>query len=75
MGPERSARPSRQLLLQRQLLLPMQFPSTKFDKALNTDENWYFSWGYSRQQYAPSDIRVSQPELGNDFTVRKAQRQ
>jgi len=46
--------------------------STKFDKALNTDENWYFSWGYSRQQYAPSDIRVSQPELGNDFTVRKA---
>ena len=46
--------------------------TTKFDKAINNDENWYFSWGYSRQQYAPSDIRVSQPELGNDFTVRQA---
>ncbi len=43
-----------------------------FDKALNNDENWYFSWGYSRQQYAPSDIHVSQPGLGNDFTVHQA---
>jgi hypothetical protein len=46
--------------------------TTKFDKAINTDENWYFSWGYSRQQYAPSDIHVTQPELGNNFTVRQA---
>ena len=36
------------------------------------NDNWYFSWGYSRQQYAPSDIHVSQPGLGNDFTVRQA---
>jgi hypothetical protein len=36
------------------------------------NDNWYFSWGYSRQQYAPSDIHVSQPRLGNDFTVRQA---
>ena len=36
------------------------------------NDNWYFSWGYSRQQYAPSDIHVSQPSLGNDFTVRQA---
>jgi len=43
-----------------------------FDKTLNNDENWYFSWGYSRQQYAPSDIHVSQPGLGNDFTVHQA---
>ena len=33
--------------------------------------NWYVSWGYSRQHYAPSDIRVSQPALGNDFTLRR----
>jgi hypothetical protein len=46
--------------------------SAQFDRAVNSDENWYFSWGYSRQQYAPSDIRVSQPSLGNDFTVRQA---
>lgn len=36
------------------------------------NDKWYFSWGYSRQQYAPSDIHVSQPSLGNDFTVRQA---
>jgi hypothetical protein len=44
----------------------------KFNRALNDQNNWYFSWGYSRQQYAPSDIHVSQPTLGNDFTVRQA---
>jgi hypothetical protein len=43
-----------------------------FDSALNQENNWYFSWGYSRQQYAPSDIHVSQPGLGNDFTVHQA---
>ncbi len=43
-----------------------------FDKSLRQEGNWYFSWGYSRQQYAPSDIHVSQPDLGNDFTVRQA---
>ncbi|MDH4480416.1 MAG: hypothetical protein QE283_11115 [Rhodoferax sp.] len=42
-----------------------------FDKALQPEANWYFSWGYSRQQYAPSDIRVSQPGLGNDFTLHQ----
>ena len=41
-------------------------------KSLNKENNWYFSWGYSRQQYAPSDIHVSQPSLGNDFTVHQA---
>lgn len=40
---------------------------------INDDKNWYFSWGYSRQYYGPSDIHVSQPSLGNDFTVHKAQ--
>lgn len=45
--------------------------SEKVDRALREDGNWYFSWGYSRQQYAPSDIHVSQPGLGNDFTVRQ----
>ena len=51
---------------------PAAMPATgKVDRALREDGNWYFSWGYSRQQYAPSDIHVSQPGLGNDFTVRQ----
>ncbi|RFO96759.1 hypothetical protein DIC66_12160 [Rhodoferax lacus] len=44
----------------------------QFDRALKGENNWYFSWGYSRQQYAPSDIHVSQPGLGNDFTLHQA---
>lgn len=42
-----------------------------FAKSLQSEANWYFSWGYSRQQYAPSDIHVSQPGLGNDFTLHQ----
>lgn len=49
---------------------PTQNATTaNFDRTLNQDGNWYFSWGYSRQQYAASDIHVSQPSQGNDFTV------
>jgi hypothetical protein len=43
-----------------------------FERAINAKNDWYFSWGFSRQQYAPSDIHVSQPGLGNDFTVHQA---
>jgi hypothetical protein len=34
--------------------------------------NWYASYGFARQQYAPSDIHVTQPGLGNNFTVHQA---
>jgi hypothetical protein len=51
---------------------PQASTTATFDRALNSENNWYFSWGYSRQQYAPSDIHVSQPGLGNDFTVHQA---
>lgn len=45
--------------------------SEAVSRTLNEENNWYFSWGYSRQQYSPTDIHVSQPGLGNDFTVRQ----
>lgn len=51
---------------------PQNSTTAKVDRVLSEEPNWYFSWGYSRQQYAPSDIHVSQPGLGNDFTVRQA---
>jgi hypothetical protein len=47
-------------------------PQANFDSALRNEGNWYFSWGYSRQQYAPSDIHVTQPDIGSDFVVHKA---
>lgn len=51
---------------------PQDATQASFDRAINDGGNWYFSWGFSRQQYAPSDIHVSQPGLGNDFTVYQA---
>lgn len=51
---------------------PQSSEQAKVERALKEDGNWYASWGYSRQQYAPSNIRVSQPSLGNDFTVHQA---
>jgi len=36
---------------------------------------WYFSWGYSRDFWQPSDIHISQPALGNDFTIHQVQAQ
>jgi hypothetical protein len=41
------------------------------DHPLSEEKNWYFSFGLSKQQYAPSDIHVSQPDQGNDFTVHQ----
>ncbi len=40
-----------------------------FDRAMREEGNWYFSWGYSRQQYAPTDIHVTQPDINSDFVV------
>jgi hypothetical protein len=39
------------------------------------DAEWYFSWGYNKEFWANSDIHVSQPGLGNDFTIHNVQAQ
>jgi hypothetical protein len=33
------------------------------------DGEWYVSWGYNAESWAPTDIHVKQPSLGNDFTI------
>lgn len=33
------------------------------------DAEWYFSWGYSREWWARTNIHVSQPFQGNNFTI------
>jgi hypothetical protein len=38
-----------------------------------TDGEWYFSWGYNKENWSHSDIHVSQPSLGNEFTVHDVQ--
>jgi len=33
------------------------------------DGEWYFTWGYNKEYWAPSDVHVSQGALGNNFTI------
>jgi hypothetical protein len=33
------------------------------------DAEWYGSWGYNKEYWSPSDIHVSQPSLGSNFTI------
>lgn len=32
---------------------------------------FYFSWGYNKEWYTRSNLKISQPELGNDYTFRR----
>ena len=50
---------------------PQESNTANSPPAIIEEKNWYFSWGYSRQWYAPSDIHVTQPGLGNNFTVHQ----
>ncbi|MDQ3232895.1 MAG: hypothetical protein M3Q07_13840, partial [Pseudobdellovibrionaceae bacterium] len=45
--------------------------SAAYGQSSSVGTEWYFSWGYSRNFWAPSDIHVSQPSLGNNFTAHK----
>jgi hypothetical protein len=46
--------------------------STSSKSFFNSDE-WFFSWGYNKTHYSNSNINVSQPNLGNNFTVNGVQ--
>jgi hypothetical protein len=35
----------------------------------SANAEWYFSFGTSKQYWGSSDVHVSQPSLGNDFTI------
>jgi len=39
----------------------------------NTDAEWFVSLGFNKTYYQNSDIYVSQPSLGNNFTVNSVQ--
>ena len=36
-----------------------------------SDGEWYFSWGYNAESWAPTDIHISQPSQRNNFTIHK----
>jgi hypothetical protein len=38
-----------------------------------TKREYYFSWGYNKEWYSPSNIHIKQASLGNNYTLVKAQ--
>jgi len=50
------------------LLLPHQ---TFSESAIKKRGEFYFSWGYNTEWYTKSNVKVSQPELGNDYVFVK----
>jgi hypothetical protein len=54
--------------------LPPRPPSNAFVSFFR-DAEWYFSWGYNKEFWSNTDIHVSQPGLGNDFTLHNVQAQ
>ncbi len=36
-------------------------------------DGWFFTWGYNKTHFSNSNINVSQPSLGNNFTVNGVQ--
>jgi hypothetical protein len=55
-----------------QLPSPVRDPGNPFVRFFRNAE-WYGSWGYSKQYWAPSDIHVSQATQGNNFTIHGVQ--
>jgi hypothetical protein len=58
------------------LLCSIQLPGLEFSATAEETigffgGEWYVSWGYNRDYYADADIHVSQPSLGNDFTIHQ----
>lgn len=49
------------------LILPMLASAQEPTKKERPNE-FYFSWGYNTEWYTHSDVHISQPSLGNDYT-------
>ena len=52
-------------------LLPTLAISQK--KEVERKGEFYFSWGYNKEWYTRSDVKVNQPSLGNQYTLHKVQ--
>lgn len=59
-------------------LLTVTFLLTSYTFFAQTTEKerkgeFYFSWGYNTEWYTRSDVHISQPALGNDYTLNNVQ--
>ena len=41
------------------------------NKKVYPKSEWYLSWGYNTEWYTRSNVHISQPELGNDYTFNR----
>src|SRR3990167_2157085 len=44
-------------------------PDKIYHPSSSHHRSWYVSWGYNKDYWSDSNIHISQPSLGNDFTV------
>lgn len=55
------------------LLLMLSLPAYTYaqkNKPRARKHEFYFSWGYNTEWFTPSNVSVSQPELGNNYTFK-----
>ena len=53
------------------ILFSILFANAQTKKAKHKGE-FYFSWGYNTEWYTHSNLKVSQSELGNSYTIQSA---
>ena len=52
------------------LLISAQPLFSQIKKSKTKKQNeFYFSWGYNKEWYTHSTVRVMQPSLGNDYKI------
>ena len=50
------------------LLVLSNFSIEAQNKKKERTKEFYFSWGYNKEWYTPSSVKISQPNLGNDYS-------
>lgn len=56
------------LLILNSFVQALSSDSAKYNQP-NKGHEWYVAWGYNLDYWSTSDIHVSQPSLGNNFTI------
>lgn len=62
---------SRQLIIVVLMALPVLSPAQK--NAKERKGEFYFSWGYNKEWYTRSNVKVDQPLLNNNYTLKNVQ--
>ena len=50
------------------LLITIIFPAAAQNKKPARKKEFYFSWGYNKEWYTRSSVKINQPSLGNKYS-------